>query len=75
MKRFLKQILIILGLNVTVALLIALTAGALGYEKGTLPHSYGVLKGNFQNDSWMPMEKALNYWSQIQETSPFTMIS
>jgi alpha-1,2-mannosyltransferase len=64
MNKVLQQALIILGLNIIVALLIGITAGALGYKESTLPVSYGVLRGDFDRDSWMPMERALNYWDQ-----------
>ena len=64
MHRYLKQAALLLILNLAFALLIAVAAAPLGYEKGTLPHSVDVLRGKFKGDSWKPMEQALKYWDQ-----------
>jgi alpha-1,2-mannosyltransferase len=63
MRRFARQTVVFLGISVSTALLIAILGFALRYPKGTLPHTYMVLVGNFANDSWKPMQTALDYWS------------
>ena len=80
MPRIFKQLYTGLLLLVVLQVFLSLISGALGYEKGTLAHTWRVVhsvfggaQAPFGEDSWGPMRQALEYWkSAANNTQIYT---